>query len=94
MDDQPGGSVEQTEDPATHRMTPACVRANQFAATVAGYRAHAIADGLPFRCFPTMRESETCESLPVVLAQVRRQMPSNQPNLCIGLVCNSSAHET
>ncbi|KAK9903261.1 hypothetical protein WJX75_001080 [Coccomyxa subellipsoidea] len=49
MDDQPGGSVEQTEDPATHRMTPACVRANQFAATIAGYRAHAIADGLPFR---------------------------------------------
>lgn len=53
--------MEQTEDPATHRMTPACVRANQFAATVAGYRAHAIADGLPFRCFPTMRESATCK---------------------------------
>ncbi len=44
--------MEQTEDPAAHRNTPASARANQFAATVAGYRAQAIADGLPSRCVP------------------------------------------
>lgn len=53
--DQPGGSVEQTEDPESHRRTPSRARANQFAATVEGYRAHAIADGLPFRYCNCMR---------------------------------------
>jgi hypothetical protein len=46
---QPGGGLIQSVDPEEHRRTPASVRENQIAATVAGYRAQARADGIPFR---------------------------------------------
>lgn len=47
---QPGGGVVQTEHPdQEQRNAPLALVRNQIAATVAGYRAAVIADGIPFR---------------------------------------------
>ena len=70
-EDQPGGGVVQAADPEAHRRTPAGARANQLAATVAGYRMQAIADGIPHRwwhsaCMPGQRHPQPiCRQAPV-----------------------------
>lgn len=47
---QPGGGVVQTEHPdQEQRNAPLALVRNQIAATVAGYRAAVIADGIPYR---------------------------------------------
>ena len=46
---QPGGANPQAPNVAAHLNTPLEVKHNQLAATVAGYRQAAIADGIPFR---------------------------------------------